>query len=153
MTANDERVPDLLHRFTPTPLSIGFSLGVDRVRLETNDPEIIEAFRLSELTAEASSAEMSHAESTSQWKLVREEGCTPRLKTLKDISIMVTAELVTLFRGNSTVIVIDRGRHEILGFLSPDVSSDELSSAIMPLLFKWVQRGASLSHLTRPIGE
>jgi hypothetical protein len=142
-TAHPE-VPDLLHRFTPTPLRISFSLGVNRVQLETNDPEIVTAFECS-----ASTTAANNGEPIVHFKLVREDVGTPE----KDISILVCDGLITLFRGHSTVIVFDRDRRELLGFLSPDVSSHELLATLIPLLVDGAQHNVETSDLAIRIGD
>jgi hypothetical protein len=143
MTTAYSKVPDLLRRFTPTPLSTCFSLGVNQVRLETNDPKIIRVFECMKSTA------VNNGEPTFQWKLVRDDvGGSD-----KDMFILVSDDLITLFRGQSTVIVIDRGRREVLGFLSPDVTPSELRTSLVPLLVEWMQSGVTRYRLMSPIDE
>ncbi len=129
MNAPQPPVPDLLRRFTPTPLRARFRVGETQVQLETNDPEILAA------ASEFGSLEISRVRGVCvSWKLIRESDGTP---SGPEFSVVVTADLVTLLRGEGTVITVDCTQHEVLGFLARGVRANELKTIIFPFLANW----------------
>jgi hypothetical protein len=124
-------VPDLLRRFTRTPLRFNFRIRETQVLLETNDS------RLVAVTASFGSEETLHSglgghayKRQFHWKLVRED----ELSHDTNFSIVVTDDLFVVFRGDKTVISVDRSLGEVLGFVAADVSDEEMRTQMFPLL-------------------
>jgi hypothetical protein len=113
MSSGNTAVPDLLRRFVHAPHVFNVFAGDTRVRVETNDPSIVEAMR-------SVTAPPSHENQDPPyfWKLIRDEAapCGGR-----EVTILSFGPLSTVLIGNGTVIAIDRERREVLGFIAPDV--------------------------------
>lgn len=132
-TAAQSRVPDLLHRFTRTPLSFRFPIGKTLVMLETNDPRVLAvaaSFRSIATLHPAIAADRDTRQF--RWKLVRENYAS----TDAELSMLVTDDLFVLFRGDKSVISVDCKQREVSGFIAADVTDEELKSKLFPLLAK-----------------
>jgi hypothetical protein len=119
-------VPDLLRRFVATPHSSVFCIGNDHVRLETNDLSLADTIRNANVCREK-----SNAQEHSEWKLIRDNQapCDG-----KDITIFSAGSIGTILLGTGTIIVVDRERREVFGFITPDISRDEMASTVLPLI-------------------
>ena len=124
MMAPDETVPDLLRRFTPTPHHLNLVLMDIPLTLQTNDPDLFGRMKI------ASQQRESH-ESTLLVKVIRDyDAVCEAMET----TLLSAEPLTTVIIGGQSLIVLDCERHEILGFLSPSVSSDLFVFELLPLL-------------------
>jgi hypothetical protein len=127
MTSEISRHPDLLRRFIATPYVFAGRDDLRFLHVESNDLELALRVR---------SSGIIHREGKRAGglfcKIVRDvagpvDG--------SDISILSSGPLQVLYRGRGTIMIHDRERLELLGFLSPDVSTNELVSSLFPALF------------------
>jgi hypothetical protein len=102
-------IPDLLHRFVATPLT--FRTGADEslIRLETNDPVILDGFR----------SQFHNLPDSYTWKLIRDDVTN----TGEEITVFVSGPLVMVLLGVQTRVVVDRDCRRVLGFLASDVDA------------------------------
>lgn len=128
MTSEASRHPDLLRRFVATPYIFGGRDNSSRICVESNELEI--ALRLRD-------------SAVIQFEAIRASGLF--CKIVRDMaaptddhesSIIADGTLRVLCRGRGTIIVHDRDRSELLGFLSPKVKAVELVSTLLPMLFE-----------------
>ena len=127
MTNEVSRHPDLLRRFVATPYVFAGRDDSRGIRVESNDLEVALRVRRSVII---------HREGKRAGslfcKIVRDV-TGPVGGT--EISTLSSGPLQVLYRGRGTIMIHDRERFELLGFLSPDVSVNELVSSLLPALF------------------
>ena len=126
MSPETSHVPDLLRRFVAAPNSSVFRIGSTYARLKTNDPTLADAIQSATVCQEN-----SDAQTDSDWKLIRDEQapCGGR-----EVSVLLAAPIGTVLLGPGTVIAVDRERHEVLGFIAPDISGEEFAAIALPLI-------------------
>ena len=126
MTDHQRLHPDLLRRFVPTPYIFDRSDGGDRLVVESNDLEIALSVRRSVVV---------------DGQTKRAGGLTCKL--IRDLAAPVTGSEMTifsdgalrvLFQGTGTILIHDRKRSELLGFIARDVKAQELASSLIPAL-------------------
>jgi hypothetical protein len=129
-------VPDLLRRFVSVPHQSSFHSGDIYVRLETNDLSLADALQSAPVVFATKN------ESTAcHWKLIRDDDAPCGEQ---EVTILSLGEVSTLLSGMGTLITIDRRRHEVLGFIAPDVSAGQFVSLLVPVI---------LDLLIRPLPE
>ena len=126
MSPETSHVPDLLRRFVATPNSYAFRIGNTYARLETNDPTLADTIQSAAVCQESSDAQKD-----SYWKLIRDEQAPCGGK---ELSVLSAAPIGTVLLGPGTVIAVDRERHEVLGFIAPDISGQEFAAIALPLI-------------------
>ena len=126
MSPETSHVPDLLRRFVATPNSYVFRIGSTYARLETNDPTLADIIQSATVCQESSAAQKD-----SYWKLIRDEQAPCGGK---EVSVLSTTPIGTVLLGPGTVIAVDRERHEVLGFIAPDISGEEFAAIALPLI-------------------
>jgi hypothetical protein len=128
MSSGNTVVPDLLRRFVRAPHVFSIDAGDICGRVETNDPSIVEAMR-------SVTAPLSHEgpEQAYFWKLIRDEAA-PRGG--REVTILSFGPLSTVLLGVGTMIAIDRERREVLGFIAPDVPTEQFVESWLPLITK-----------------
>ena len=126
MSPETNHVPDLLRRFVATPNSSVFRIGSTYARLETNDPTLADTIQSATVCHENSDAQKD-----SDWKLIRDEQAPCGGK---ELSVLSAAPISTVLLGPGTVIAVDRERHEVLGFIAPDISGEEFAAIALPLI-------------------
>ena len=126
MSPETSHVPDLLRRFVATPNSSVFRIGSTYARLKTNDPTLADTIQSATVCQEN-----SDAQTDSDWKLIR-DGQAPCGG--REVSVLLAAPIGTVLLGPGTVIAVDRERHEVLGFIAPDISGEEFAAIALPLI-------------------
>ena len=126
MSPETSHVPDLLRRFVATPNSSVFRIGSTYARLETNDPTLADTIQSATVCQENSDAQKD-----SDWKLIRDEQAPCGGK---EVSVLSATPIGTVLLGPGTVIAVDRERHEVLGFIAPDISGEEFAAIALPLI-------------------
>lgn len=126
MSPETSHVPDLLRRFVATPNSSVFRIGSTYARLETNDPTLADTIQSATVCHENSDAQKD-----SDWKLIRDEQAPCGGK---EVSVLSATPIGTVLLGPGTVIAVDRERHEVLGFIAPDISGAEFAAIALPLI-------------------
>lgn len=126
MSPETSHVPDLLRRFVAAPNSFVFRIGGTYARLETNDPTLADTIQSATVCQENNDAQKD-----SDWKLIRDEQAPCGGK---EVSVLSTAPIGTVLLGPGTVIAVDRERHEVLGFIAPDISGEEFAAIALPLI-------------------
>jgi hypothetical protein len=116
-------IPDLLHRFVATPLTFSTGASDSLTRLETNDPDILDGFR---------SQSRSFPDSYT-WKLIRDDATS----TGDEVTVFVSAPLVTVLLGVQTCVVVDRNCRRVLGFLASDVDAGKFLYRLSVILAEW----------------
>lgn len=118
--------PDFLRRFVPTPYVFGKSHGQRSICVESNDLEIALSIRRSGLAAgQGSPIESGFC------KVIRDMG-NPADRG--EILIVASGALRVLQMGRGTILIHDRERAELLGFISRNVTVAELVSLLLPAL-------------------
>jgi hypothetical protein len=126
MTDEPRWHPDLLRRFVATPYVFSKCDGPNRVRVESNDLEIALSVRQSRIV-ECQGNQASGL----LCKLIRD--VTAPVDG-SELSIVTVGPLRILHMGRGTILIHDRERSELLGFVSPNVQTDELVSSLIPAL-------------------
>lgn len=126
MSPEASHVPDLLRRFVAAPNSFVFRIGGTYARLETNDPTLAETIQ-----SATACRENSDAQEDSDWKLIRDEQAPCGGK---EVSVLSATPVGTVLLGRGTVIAVDRERREVLGFIAPDISGEELTAIVLPVV-------------------
>jgi hypothetical protein len=121
--------PDLLRRFVPTPYVFIKCDGPNRFVVESNDLEIALGVRHSDIV---------HCEGKRTGgllcKFIRDlTGPIDRSET----TIVSDGVLRILFMGRGTILIHDRERSELLGFIARGVQVEELVSSLIPALLNW----------------
>jgi hypothetical protein len=126
MTQKTTFPPDLLRRFAPAPYVFSIVHDHQRVWIEANDLEVALAIRRSCM--------LQSKESRTRvlfWKLIR-DSASPRGGS--EILIFVNGPHRALHLGVGTIIIYDTERSELLGFIAHDIDSEQLVTALIPLL-------------------
>jgi hypothetical protein len=118
--------PDLLRRFVATPYVFNNSVEREQLCIQSNDLEIALSVRRSYITQR-----FKGGSAVSTWKLIRDTAASEDGAQILTISDGV---LRTLHLGTGTILVYDRERAEVLGFISAAVKAQQLSSSLIPLL-------------------
>jgi hypothetical protein len=120
--------PDLLRRFVSTPHASRHQVHDTCVYLETNDVELAMTMR-----ANFNSSAEHDSFPSILWKLIRDDEapCGGR-----EVTILSSGPMSTLLIGPGTVICIDRQQHEVLGFLSANISASEFVNVVMPTILR-----------------
>jgi hypothetical protein len=121
--------PDLLRRFVATPY-VFHNSGAARIWIESNDLEIALKIRHSR-NPQGEGPEGGRL----SYRLIRDWlAPTDGSETF----IISNREIRTLHHGRGTILIHDRERSELLGFVSPNVRADDLVSSLIPALIrKW----------------
>jgi hypothetical protein len=118
--------PDLLRRFVPTPYVFSKWDGPNRLFVESNDLEIALSVRR---------AGIFHHQSNRAGGLL--------CKLIRDLAGPVDGSerttvsdgaLRVLYLGRGTILIHDRERSELLGFIARNVTVQELVSSLIPAL-------------------
>jgi hypothetical protein len=126
MTSAPRWHPDLLRRFVATPYVFRKGAGASQICIESNDLELALSVRQSSII---------------QLTGARVKGIFYRL--IRDMSgpmdsseavIISDGALRTLHVGRGTILIYDRERSELLGFISSNVKAQELVSSLLPML-------------------
>ena len=128
MTGESRHHPDLLRRFVPTPYIFSRHDGRHEICVESNDLEIALGIRHSDL-------------------VVGQKDRAGRLfcKVIRDPSdfadgeaklIVAAGPLRVLQKGRGTILIHDRERSELLGFICRNLSVQELVSSLIPALLR-----------------
>jgi hypothetical protein len=113
-------IPDLLRRFVATPHAFSTGMGEDSIRLETNDPTILDNFR----------SQFHNFPGSYTWKLIRDDVTgTDHVTT-----VFVSGSLVMVLFGIETCVVVDRDCRRVFGFLASDVDASEFLHRLSPIL-------------------
>jgi hypothetical protein len=126
MTNEPRSHPDLLRRFVATPFVFNKGEAPGQIHVESNDLEIAMSIRNSGIVQRTG---------------VQTGGLLCRL--IRDMTaplggsgilILSSGPLRTLYLGIGTILIHDRERSELLGFISSDVKTQELVSSLIPVL-------------------
>jgi hypothetical protein len=126
MRDEPRRHPDLLRRFVPTPYV--FSRGDCRsgFYIESNDLEIALCVRQSSVVHS-----MGGVGGRMRYKLIRDMAGPV---DSSEISMISDGMLRVLYVGRGTILIHDRERSELLGFVSRNVKPRDLASSLIPAL-------------------
>jgi hypothetical protein len=120
--------PDLLRRFVPTPYVFNKFEGAKHFTVESNDLEIALGVRHSDIV---------HRQSNRAGGL--------RCKFIRDVSgpmddseiaILSAGNLRVLSMGRATILIHDRERSELLGFIARKIPVQELLSSLIPAILQ-----------------
>lgn len=126
MTGEPRHHPDLLRRFVPTPYVFSKRDGDHEICVESNDLEIALAIRRSGLVLGE-----------------EDRGGGLLCKVIRDLTdsadggamlIVTDGALRVLQMGSATILVHDRERAELFGFIPRDLRVQELVSSLIPAL-------------------
>ncbi len=117
--------PDLLRRFTPTPYVFELRMDERCIRIEADDLEVALAVRDACRTRSANDEPVLH------WRLIRDSG-VPRYG--EELAMFATGELKTLLHKSGTLLIADRKRREVFGFIGAGLEMQQLTGDLLPLL-------------------
>jgi len=118
--------PDLLRRFAPTPYAFGTPDCPNRPFVESNDLAI--ALSVSRSNIFRRQNNRGHA---MLCKLIRDMSAPV---DGSEITLISDGALRVLFQGRGTILIHDRERSELLGFISPEIRVQDLVSSLIPAL-------------------
>ena len=118
--------PDLLRRFVPTPYVFNLFDGSNQSFVESNDLEIALSVRRSNIFRRQG----TRAEGL-LCKLIRDMAAPVNGS---EITIISDGALLVLCLGRGTILIHDRERSELLGFIARDVRVQDLVSSLIPAL-------------------
>jgi hypothetical protein len=121
------RPPDLLRRFIPTPYIFNLFHNDANVCIQSNDLQLALVLRRYMCALRPERARIL------QWKIIRD---TDASVDFADILIVGDRLLRTIYAGTGTVLVYDRERSEIFGFLAPNLSMNQLVTFLIPALLE-----------------
>jgi hypothetical protein len=120
--------PDFLRRFTPTPYVFDVWANEHCIRIEAGDLEIALAIRQA-----CRMGSFGEEEPTLYWRLIRD--CrAPEYGA--ELSIFSTGELKTLLHQSGTLLIADRKRREVFGFIGPGLDMRQLTQSLLPQLMR-----------------
>jgi hypothetical protein len=119
--------PDLLRRFVPTPYVFGTRDCPNRSFVESNDLEI--ALSVSRSNIFRRQNNWAHGVLC---KLIRDMSAPV---DDSEITLISDGALRVLFQGQGTILIHDRERSELLGFIARGVRVQDLVSSLIPALF------------------
>ncbi|WP_158944205.1 hypothetical protein [Granulicella sp. S190] len=118
--------PDLMRRFVATPFHFTAMNGPNLFAVQSNDLEIALGLRRHVLNHWF----LGHSGSSS-WKIVRDVLAPDNTDT---ISLFQDGTIRVLQAGTGTILLYDRERSEVLGFLSKKTSVEHMVSCLVPML-------------------
>jgi hypothetical protein len=118
--------PDLLRRFVATPYVFNSRIGREQLCIQSNDLEIALSIRRSCIAQR-----FKGGSGVLAWKLIRDTAAPKDGASILTISDGI---LRTLLLGTGTILIYDRERAEVLGFISAAVKTQQLSSSLIPSL-------------------
>ena len=125
MNVMNSFIPDLLQRFVPTPYVFAFGEPRNVIRIESNDLELARGVLLACKLRHDSEPVVLY------WKIIR-DWLAPQ--DGDDVSILLDNPIRTVLVGSGTILSFDQDKREVLGFLSPSASVDQLVNTWIPLL-------------------
>ena len=129
--SREQDPPDLLRRFTPTPLKAVYRIGEIRLIVETNDFALLPTLRLE--------AEFDEPQRVSMhWKLVRDAEVHAPLKTPVFLN---TDALTVLTMGSACLLGLDHERNDLVGFIGAAVDGRTFQEFLVPQLI-WMTNNA-----------
>jgi hypothetical protein len=120
--------PDLLRRFVPTPYVFSTCDGLNQFFVESNDLEIALSARRSGILHRQCSQERGLF-----CRLIRDMAAPV---DASEMTIVSNGSLRVLCLGQGTILIYDRERLELLGFISRNVRVQELISSLIPTLLR-----------------
>jgi hypothetical protein len=120
--------PDLLRRFVPTPYVFNTCDGSNQLFVESNDLDIALSVRRSEIFRLQSSQAGGLF-----CKLIRDMTAPV---DASEMTIVSDGVLRVLSLGQGTILIYDRERSELLGFISRNVQVQELISSLISTLLR-----------------
>ena len=121
--------PDLLRRFVPTPYGFSTCDGSNQLFVESNDLEIALSVRRSGIFHRQCSREGGGL----FCKLIRDMTAPV---DASEMTIVSNGPLRVLCLGQGTILIYDRERLELLGFINRNVQVQELISSLIPTLLR-----------------
>lgn len=118
--------PDLLRRFVPTPYVFSMCVGTNRICVESNDLEIALGLRQSDAVVC-----LGNQAGELLCKVIR-DGSAP----MDDAERLIVSDgrVRVLYLGRGTILIHDRERAELLGFVARNVTVQELVRLLIPAL-------------------
>jgi hypothetical protein len=118
--------PDLLRRFAPTPFVFGTRDSPNRSLVESNDLEIALSVSRSKFFRR-----QNNQSGGMLCKLIRDMSAQG---DGSEIILISDGMLRVLFLGRTTILIHDRERSELLGFVARDLPVRQLVSSLIPAL-------------------
>jgi hypothetical protein len=118
--------PDLLRRFVAAPFVFNSNIGKEQLCIQSNDLEIalnIRRFCIAQRYKDCSGVLV--------WKLIRDPTAPEDGAQILTIS---NGALRTLLFGAGTILIYDREKAEVFGFISAAVKTQQLTSSLIPSL-------------------
>jgi hypothetical protein len=118
--------PDLLRRFTPTPYVFEVWVNGSRIRIEADDLEIALAIRNA-----CRVRSIPEVGPVLFWRLIRDG----RASTYgPELAVFATGELRTVMHWSGTLLIADREKREVFGFIGAGLEMKELTEWLLPQL-------------------
>jgi hypothetical protein len=120
VSLEDAPIPDLLRRFIATPHTFCIGVGENSVRLETNDLALLADFQ----------SEVQQLPLGYSWKLIRDDVTGRGDET----TVIVSGSLIVVLLGTVTLVIVDRDRRQVLGFVASDVHAGNFLNRLSSIL-------------------
>ena len=127
MTNETSWHPDLLRRFVATPFVFCSGEGANQICIQSNDLEIALSIRRS-----CKAQLPPDSPNVLTWKFIRDVAASTKVA---QISTITDGSLRMLHFGTGTILIHDREKAEVFGFISAEVKADQLVSSLLPALF------------------
>jgi hypothetical protein len=118
--------PDFLRRFTPTPYLFELQLDRTPIRIEADDLEVALAIR-----DICQGLQIEKGVPVRFWRMIRDRQ-TVGYGT--DVEIFATGELRSMMHRSGSVLIADRVKAEVFGFIAMGLTMHELTGRLLPLL-------------------
>jgi hypothetical protein len=118
--------PDILRRFTPTPYV--FEVWVDGrcVRIEADDLEVALAIRHA-----CRVRRIGDEGSTLLWRMIRDDKAP---EYAAELTVFATGGVKALMHRSGTLLIADREKREVFGFIGAGLKMPELTERLLPRL-------------------
>jgi len=134
MICADVAIPDLLRRFVPTPHETAAVIGDLKIRLQSNDIELLAAMH----PAATNNTNDKGATASLLMRLIRDDEAPSDTSRLVLLS---SGPLITLFVGIGTVLTLDCERREISGFVAASIPAARVVTELLPMILDfWRER-------------
>jgi len=130
MTATHTGVPDLLRRFVPTPYSVTVAVRAIEIALQTNDAGLIAAL---EKCGKSAVALKNKLRAT----VVRDDAAPG---DGLEFQVITAWPVSTILMGAGTILALDHGRCELLGFLAPAISDRCFIEQLLPTILDLLEQ-------------
>lgn len=115
-----EEIPDPLLRFVPTPYGCILPHNDGETRIESNSERLVD---------DVLKRSIPPLQTVLHFRVIVDDSVEEDGEALTYVH---SVHIQTLLRGTTTMLIFDRESRELLAFLSPNISSEELFTRLLP---------------------